>query len=149
MPTNYQLNASETDHRGDSVIGSVRRFVPFLKGEEPALYLTLVAMLFSSLTALAAPVVIGHVIDTGIATHDYRQVLTFSGVLLVIFLVGSYASYVQNKSMGGVGRRVLFGLRNTIFAKLQELPVAFFNQNRAGDLISRINNDTDKLNQFF
>jgi ATP-binding cassette subfamily B protein len=32
---------------------------------------------------------------------------------------------------------------------LQELPLAFFNQNKTGDLISRINNDTDKLNQFF
>jgi ATP-binding cassette subfamily B protein len=51
--------------------------------------------------------------------------------------------------MGGVGRRILFNLRNALFTKLQELPVAFFNQNRAGDLISRINNDTDKLNQFF
>ena len=51
--------------------------------------------------------------------------------------------------MGGVGRRLLFNLRNKIFNKLQELPVAFFNQNKAGDLISRINNDTDKLNQFF
>ena len=51
--------------------------------------------------------------------------------------------------MGGVGRRVLFNLRNTLFTKLQELPVAFFNANKAGDLTSRINNDTDKLNQFF
>ena len=48
-----------------------------------------------------------------------------------------------------MGRRLLFSLRNKIFGKLQELPVAFFNQNKAGDLISRINNDTDKLNQFF
>ncbi len=51
--------------------------------------------------------------------------------------------------MGSVGRRVLFALRNTLFTKLQELPLDFFNQNKAGDLISRINNDTDKLNQFF
>ena len=51
--------------------------------------------------------------------------------------------------MGGVGRRVLFELRNALFTKLQELPLDFFNQNKAGDLISRINNDTDKLNQFF
>jgi ATP-binding cassette, subfamily B, bacterial len=51
--------------------------------------------------------------------------------------------------MGGVAQRLLFNLRNAIFMKLQELPVAFFNQNKAGDLISRINNDTDKLNQFF
>jgi ATP-binding cassette subfamily B protein len=51
--------------------------------------------------------------------------------------------------MGTVGQNVLFKLRNTVFNKLQSLPVAFFNQNKAGDLISRINNDTDKLNQFF
>ena len=48
-----------------------------------------------------------------------------------------------------VGRCVLFKLRNALFTKLQELPLDFFNQNKAGDLISRINNDTDKLNQFF
>jgi ATP-binding cassette subfamily B protein len=51
--------------------------------------------------------------------------------------------------MGGIGQRMLFSLRNAVFKKLQELPVDFFNQNKAGDLISRINNDTDKVNQFF
>src|ERR1043165_9917455 len=51
--------------------------------------------------------------------------------------------------MGGVGQRMLFTLRNAMFTKLQSLPVAFFNANKAGDLISRINNDTDKLNRFF
>ena len=51
--------------------------------------------------------------------------------------------------MGAVGQHILFSLRNQLFSRLQSLPVAFFNQNKAGDLISRINNDTDKLNQFF
>jgi ATP-binding cassette subfamily B protein len=36
-----------------------------------------------------------------------------------------------------------------VFNKLQELPLAFFNQNKTGDLISRINNDTEKINLFF
>ncbi|HZW70365.1 MAG TPA: ABC transporter ATP-binding protein, partial [Hanamia sp.] len=36
-----------------------------------------------------------------------------------------------------------------VFNKIQSLPIAFFNQNKAGDLISRINNDTEKVNQFF
>jgi ATP-binding cassette subfamily B protein len=50
--------------------------------------------------------------------------------------------------MWWVWRRLLFNLRNVLFNKLQELPIEFFNQNKAGDLISRINNDTEKLNQF-
>ena len=51
--------------------------------------------------------------------------------------------------MGTVGQNILFKLRNAIFEKIQSLPLAFFNQNKLGDLISRINSDTDKLNQFF
>jgi len=47
-----------------------------------------------------------------------------------------------------VGQNVLFNLRNSLFKKIQSLPIAFFNQNKAGDLISRINNDTDTINQF-
>ena len=74
--------------------------------------------------------------------------LLSSLVLLAVYLVGIAASYTQILTMGGVGRRVLFGLRNALFTKLQELPLAFFNENKAGDLISRLNNDTDKLNQF-
>src|SRR6202042_2643446 len=66
-----------------------------------------------------------------------------------VYLVGVVSSYTQIRTMGGVGRRVLYSLRNALFMKLQDLPVAFFNQNKAGDLISRVNNDTDKLNQFF
>ena len=50
---------------------------------------------------------------------------------------------------GGIGQRVVWNLRNKIFNKLQELPIQFFNQNKTGDLISRINNDTELLNQFF
>ena len=66
-----------------------------------------------------------------------------------MFAVGLLASYLQTKWMGSVSQRTLFKLRNTVFNKLQDLPLSFFNQNKAGDLISRINNDTDKLNQFF
>jgi ATP-binding cassette subfamily B protein len=51
--------------------------------------------------------------------------------------------------MGTVGRNVLFNLRNSLFTQISSLPVAFFAQNRAGDLISRVNSDTEKLNQFF
>src|SRR3569832_2616488 len=66
-----------------------------------------------------------------------------------MYILGLIASYLQTKLMGGVGQRMLYTLRNAIFNKLQELPVAFFAQNKAGDLISRVNIDTDKINQFF
>ena len=95
------------------------------------------------------PFIIGYTIDKYVQTKQFHGVLVNSGILLAMYLVALVSSYLQTKLMGGVGQRMLFTLRNAIFNKLQQLPVDFFNQNKAGDLISRVNNDTDKLNQFF
>ncbi|MDD2745769.1 MAG: ABC transporter ATP-binding protein, partial [Candidatus Gracilibacteria bacterium] len=148
IPMNYQLN-KEKKEKKEPFLDSIKRLGPLMKGEQRYLIITGIAVIFSSLATLVIPVIIAHTIDTYIAVKDYHGILINSAILFGIFIVGSTASYIQTKSMGGVGRRVLFRLRNAVFTKLQELPVAFFNQNKAGDLISRINNDTDKLNQFF
>ena len=78
-----------------------------------------------------------------------REFFTSAGILLAMYITAFIVNYVQMRMMGGIGQRMLFSLRNSVFGKLQELPLDFFNQNKAGDLISRINNDTDKVNQFF
>src|SRR5258708_40047711 len=98
---------------------------------------------------LLGPGIIGRTIDPFIRNRDFGGVVRSAGLLLVAYLTGFVATYVQTQQMGRVGRYVLFNLRNALFTKLQQLPLDFFNQNKAGDLISRINNDTDKLNQFF
>ncbi|MFA7208767.1 MAG: ABC transporter ATP-binding protein [Parcubacteria group bacterium] len=126
-----------------------RRLVPLMKEENRAVTIAILAALVSSAAALVVPIIIAHIVDVYIVGKNFHGVLVFSGLLTAVFIAGMAANYVQIISMGGVGRRLLFNLRNKIFSKLQDLPVAFFNQNKAGDLVSRINNDTDKLNQFF
>ena len=148
---NYSL--TKTDIKKEKEKGVLatawRRLIPLLREETAAVVAALIAILFSSASALVVPIIIAHIIDTFFAAKNFSGVLQYSVLLFVVFMVGLLASYIQIKTMGGVGRRLLFNLRNKIFDKLQELPVAFFNENKAGDLISRINNDTDKLNQFF
>ncbi len=126
-----------------------RRLVPLMSEEKRPVIISILAILVSSAVSLAVPVIIAHIVDVYIVAKNFHGVLMFSGLLAIIFIAGLASNYIQIITMGGVGRRLLFHLRNKIFGKLQELPVAFFNQNKAGDLISRINNDTDKLNQFF
>jgi ATP-binding cassette subfamily B protein len=145
----YKLNTREANAKGEPLLKALSRLLPLMKGEGPKVLFAFGCIVVSSATALTGPVIIGHVVDTYIPTGDYAGVLTWTGLLLGVYLIGLVAGYFQTRTMGGVGRRILFNLRNAIFTKLQELPIAFFNQNKSGDLISRINNDTDKLNQFF
>ena len=145
----YKLNTSEASEQKEPIWKALARLLPLMQGEGRNVAIAFCAILISSATALISPLIIGHTVDTYIATRDYGGVFMWSGILLAVYVVGLVSSYTQTRTMGGVGRRILFNLRNAIFNKLQDLPVAFFNQNRSGDLISRINNDTDKLNQFF
>ena len=148
---NYSLTKTDIEkEKQKGVLATAwRRLVPLMAEEKRPVAISIVAILVSSAVSLAVPIIIAYIVDVFIVGKNFHGVLMFSGLLAIIFITGLVSNYIQIITMGGVGRRLLFNLRNKIFSKLQELPVAFFNQNKAGDLISRINNDTDKLNQFF
>ena len=146
---NYNLNQLSSAQEKQSTYKALKRLLKLISAERNNLWLALIAILVNSGLLLLGPLLIGHTVDAYIRTKQYHGVLVFGAILLVMYLIAMVTGYTQTKLMGGVGQRMLFTLRNAIFNKLQELPVSFFNQNKAGDLISRVNNDTDKLNQFF
>lgn len=144
----YRLSSGDRQPT-PSVMAALRRLSPVMDGQQRSMIAAFVATIVASAASLVAPWLIGRTVDTYIRTGDFGGVLRSAALLLVAYVIGLAATYVQTLQMGLVGRRVLFNLRNAIFTKLQQLPLDFFNQNKAGDLISRINNDTDKLNVFF
>jgi ATP-binding cassette, subfamily B, bacterial len=146
---NYNLNQLSTGQEKQSTYKALKSLLKLISSEHKNLLLALIAILVNSGLLLLGPLLIGHTVDTYIRTKQFHGVLIFGGILLVMYMIAMVTGYTQTRLMGGVGQRMLYTLRNAIFNKLQELPVSFFNQNKAGDLISRVNNDTDKLNQFF
>ncbi|MDB5277660.1 MAG: transporter ATP-binding protein [Ferruginibacter sp.] len=146
---NYNLNDISEQQPKASTMGALKKLLNLITEERRNMLGALLAIFINSCLNLLAPFIVGHVIDTYVVHKDFHGVMVWAGILLGMYLVAFVASYLQTRMMGGVGQRMLFKLRNTVFNKLQELPVGFFNQNKAGDLISRVNNDTDKINQFF
>jgi ATP-binding cassette subfamily B protein len=149
MNMNYNLNSLPVSEKKSSTWSGLKSLLQLVKEERKNLIIALFAILLNSTLNLLGPFLIGHTIDKYIQTKQFHGVLVFSGILLTMYVVAFVSSYFQTQLMGGVGQRIIFALRNAIFNKIQQLPVAFFNENKAGDLISRVNNDTDKLNQFF
>jgi len=146
---NYDLNKLSDQQKKNSTFAALKSLLKLIAHERKNLLIALVFILLNSSINLFGPFLVGHTIDKYIQHKQYHGVLVFSGILLCMYLVGLCTSYFQTKLMGSVGQRLLFTLRNSIFNKLQQLPVAFFNANKAGDLISRVNSDTDKVNTFF
>jgi len=147
---NYNLyQQTDRQEQKKTGIASLRKLVKIIGGERSNLVLALTAIFINALLSLLGPYLIGYTIDTYVQSKQFHGVLVFSGILFTLYIFAFAANYLQMRMMGGIGQRMLFRLRNSVFDKLQELPLDFFNQNKAGDLISRINNDTDKVNQFF
>lgn len=149
MNNSYTLNTTQSGTTRTNVWQATKKLLALLSHDRSRLYLAAIAVFVNTGLNLLAPVLIGYTVDAYIQTKQFSGVMMYGGILSGMYLLAVIAGYVQTILMGTVGQHVLFNLRNAIFNKLQALPVAFFNQNKTGDLISRINNDTDKLNQFF
>lgn len=132
-----------------SFLPAIKKLWGLMTDDRRNIGLALIAVIVTSSLNLMAPLLFGYAIDAFIQGRQYQGAVVISGLLLLAFTVAFGFNYAQMRLMGGVGQSVLFKLRNTVFSKLQELPISFFNESKSGDLISRINNDTDKLNQFF
>ena len=147
---NYNLNQpSDKTEQKISSLAALRKLLSLIGEERRNLTIAFAAIFLNAGLSLLGPYLIGYTIDTYIQTKQYHGVLVLAAILLALYVAAFIVNYIQMRMMGGIGQRMLFSLRNAVFNKLQELPVDFFNQNKAGDLISRINNDTDKVNQFF
>ena len=145
----YNLNKQEGSKRQPSTWVGLTNLMALVTDEKKQLLLSVLAILINSSLNLLGPFLIGYSVDHYVLKNNYSGLLLIALGLLLMYLLAFVSSYLQTQWMGGVAQRAIFKLRNTIFSKIQELPVAFFNENKAGDLISRVNNDTDKLSQFF
>lgn len=102
----------------------------------------------STFLGLAAPYLIGKIIDAmwagrGAASPEALRLLT--GALLAAFLLDFGLNLLQGWLMAGVSQRIVLDLRKTLFAKLQRLPVSFFDRRTHGELMSRLTNDIDNI----
>ncbi len=69
----------------------------------------------------------------------------FFGVLVFDFL----AQYIQIRIMQRVGQQTMYDMRTAIFRHIQRLPMAYFDRNPVGRLITRVTTDVDALNDLF
>ena len=148
---NYNLNASVKEEKKKKQLGwkSVKSLVGHMVEEKNTLLVAFTAMVVTAILNLAGPIIIGNTVDKYIQTSQFKGVVNNGAILMIAYIIALVAGYLQTRLMGSVGQRMLYTLRNSVFQKLQDLPYDFFNQNKTGDLISRINNDTDRINQFF
>ena len=123
------------------------RLVEYLKPYALILSLVFGFILASTVLALVGPYLMGQAIDKFIAVKKISGLATVALWMLVVYILGNLFNAASGWIMAGVSQKALKGLRRDLFGHLQTLSIKFFDTNTAGELMSRLTNDIDAINQ--
>ncbi len=116
--------------------------------QAPRLALVLVLSLLATGFALLQPFLTKFLIDDGILAGDIRLVLVFAGVILGAAVIGAVLGLANRQLYVDASARVLFALREKVYAHLLTLSPHFFARRKAGDLMTRLDGDVAEVQRF-
>ena len=128
--------------------GTMRRLWHFFGREKNSLVVVFGLVLLDAVVLLFAPYLTGRAIDAmrgGVHSVLFGSLRTVILILLGVYLTDVLLTFTNNFLMAGISQRIVKGMRAGLFAKLQKLPVSFFDTRTHGDLMSRFTNDIDNI----
>ncbi len=128
---------------------TLQRFLDYLQPYRQEIPIALGLVSIGAATQAIGPFLIGWSIDHLIVQGNLSGLLLMLGILALIYVLGVQAIRGQIMRVGWIMQRLLAQLRQDIFVKIQSLPLSFFDQSEAGDLMSRLLNDVSTVNQAF
>ncbi len=85
----------------------------------------------------------------GLALEPMDGIMLMSGIFLASLILTFGVLFAQGYVLQVMGQNIMYDMRREVFAKLQRLPIAFFNRNPIGRLVTRATNDVEALNELF
>lgn len=137
------------EQKATQQFSTLQRFLQYLKPYKKEIPIALTLVTIGGATQSVGPFLLGWSIDHLIAQGNLRGLLLILGLLGLIYGVGVLAIRGQILRVGWIMQRLLAQLRQDIFNKIQSLPLSFFDRSEAGDLMSRLLNDVNTVNQAF
>ncbi len=138
-----------SEQKAQKQISTLRRFLQYLRPFRKEIPIALTLVSIGAATQAVGPFLLGWSIDHVIAKGDLRGLLLLLSLLAIIYFSGIWAIRGQILRVGSIMQRLLAQLRQDIFIKIQSLPLSFFDRSEAGDLMSRLLNDVNTVNQAF
>ncbi|WP_077860946.1 ABC transporter ATP-binding protein [Clostridium sp. BL-8] len=119
----------------------IRKFISFYKPYKMLFILDLIVAFIAALCDLVYPMMTRDLVNNSIPSRNFKTIIIFGITLIVIFLIKAACGYFMQYWGHVVGVRMQGDMRKNIFTHLQRLPNSFFDNNKTGDIMSRIIND--------
>ncbi len=126
---------------------ALMRLIPYMKPYTWPLAAVLGMVIVYTLLGLVGPYLIGLAIDRFVITRNLSGLMQIALWMLGAYLFNNFFTWTANWQMAWISQGALKSLRSDLFQHLQSLPLSFFDRHSAGELMSRLTNDIDAINQ--
>ncbi len=122
-----------------------RRLLGYLKPYRGRMGLAVLSLVLSTGFGLAFPAIIVRLLDSVTKSQSLSSLNMLAGLLIAIFLAQAAFSFVQSYLLAYVGGHIVYDLRTSLYARLQQLSLDFYALRRVGDLVSRLSSDVTQM----
>jgi ABC-type multidrug transport system fused ATPase/permease subunit len=126
----------------------LRRLFRFLGPYWRVLTLSIVLLLISAGVDLLPPLFQRQIIDQALGEQQFRSLGLLIGALVGVYGLQALIGFGDNYTRHTLGERFILDLRVRLYAYLQRLSLSFFERTSTGELMSRVTNDVNALEQF-
>ncbi|HNQ42838.1 MAG TPA: ABC transporter ATP-binding protein [Candidatus Cloacimonadota bacterium] len=122
---------------------------PFVKKDRGLLFFGLIAMLVTSALRLVDPLILALIVDKSIPNQDMGEMLHYGMLFVVVVLISGLLSYLQIVLLSRLGIKVITKFKADVFRHLLKLPIPWFNKQPVGELIARVESDSERVKVLF
>lgn len=151
----YRDSRRSEKERPRRMLPTAKKLMSLLKGKEVAVIFTVLCAAGSSLLSILGPKYLGNIItvlDEQVKNKLATGVMNFSPIydilktILIVYIGSSVLGFLQHYIVAGVVQKLITDIRYKFNKKLSRLPLSYFDNHNTGDILSRITNDIDNIN---
>lgn len=151
----YRDSRRSEKERPRRMLPTAKKLMALLKGRELAIIFTVICAAVASLLTILGPKYLGSIIDVlneqvqnklATGSMDFAPIYEILKTILLIYIGSSVLSFFQHYIIAGVVQKLITDIRYKFNKKLSRLPLSYFDNHNTGDILSRITNDIDNIN---
>ena len=137
--------------------GTMTKLAQYLDAYRVKIILVVIFAVLSTIFTIIGPKVLGNATTAvfngviaemaGTGSIDFAYIGRILGIMLVLYLFSALFAYLMGYIMAGVSTDITYRLRQDIAKKMNRMPLSYFDKTPQGEVLSRITNDVDTVNQ--
>ncbi|MGZ4032092.1 MAG: ABC transporter transmembrane domain-containing protein, partial [Tumebacillaceae bacterium] len=138
-----QDGKAKPELKKESLLRIYRYFLPYWQSVSGVVF----TILFGAALGNLQPLLIKWVVDDAIPNGRESYLSLLAGMMIVAAILQGLVGILQTYLNAKIGQGVMFDIRNQMYAHLHRMSISFFTNTKTGDIMSRVNNDVNGLQQ--